>query len=79
MRFAETYMKHSSLRQINACVCLDQYEGGGLLRKGLVTIKRDESYCPYYVLPGSIKKKRAYVENIFPAYALPFYLVVEFS
>ena len=29
-------MKHSFLRQINACVCLDQYEGvGGLLRNGL--------------------------------------------
>ena len=29
-------MKYSFLRQINACVCLDQYEGvGGLLRNGL--------------------------------------------
>ncbi|PDP78443.1 hypothetical protein CLI73_09125 [Porphyromonas gingivalis] len=35
MRFAETHMKHSYLRQIDACVCLDQHEGvEGLLCNG---------------------------------------------
>ena len=29
-------MKLSFLRQINACICLDRYEGGGLLCNGLI-------------------------------------------
>ena len=45
-------MKHSSLRQINACVCLDQYEGvEGLLCNGLMKTKR--------LLPGELCNGKA--------------------